>query len=89
MPYISLYRKYRSQTFEDVMGQEHVTKTLQNAIRQGKVAHAYLFCGTRGTGKTTTARLLAKAMNCDEGPTPQPCNKCPACKHILGSIARP
>ena len=82
MPYVSLYRKYRSQTFEDVMGQEHVTRTLQNAIRQGKVSHAYLFCGTRGTGKTTTARLLAKAMNCDKGPTPTPCNECPACISI-------
>ena len=82
MPYVSLYRKYRSQTFEDVMGQDHVTRTLQNAIRQGKVSHAYLFCGTRGTGKTTTARLLAKALNCDKGPTPQPCNECPACTSI-------
>ena len=82
MPYVSLYRKYRSQTFEDVMGQDHVTRTLQNAIRQGKVSHAYLFCGTRGTGKTTTARLLAKALNCDKGPTPQPCNECPACLSI-------
>ena len=82
MPYLSLYRKYRSQTFEDVMGQEHVTKTLQNAIRLGKVAHAYLFCGTRGTGKTTTARLLAKAMNCEKGPTPIPCNECPSCTSI-------
>ena len=87
MPYITLYRKYRSQTFEDVMGQEHVTKTLQNAIRLGKVAHAYLFCGTRGTGKTTTARLLAKAMNCEKGPTPQPCNQCPVCVSITEGAA--
>ena len=79
MPYVSLYRKYRPQTFEDCIGQGHVTRTLQNAIRQGKVSHAYLFCGTRGTGKTTTARLLAKALNCDKGPTPEPCNACPAC----------
>ena len=69
------------------MGQEHVTKTLQNAIRLGKVAHAYLFCGTRGTGKTTTARLLAKAMNCEKGPTPQPCNECPACVSITEGAA--
>jgi DNA polymerase-3 subunit gamma/tau len=87
MPYVSLYRKYRSQTFEDVMGQEHVTKTLQNAIRLGKVAHAYLFCGTRGTGKTTTARLLAKAMNCEKGPTPTPCNQCPACISVTEGTA--
>lgn len=87
MPYVSLYRKYRSRTFEDVMGQEHVTKTLQNAIRLGKVAHAYLFCGSRGTGKTTTARLLAKALNCEKGPTPQPCNECPACVGITEGTA--
>lgn len=82
MAYVSLYRKYRSQTFEEVMGQEHVTKTLQNAIKAGKVSHAYLFCGTRGTGKTTTARILAKALNCENGPTPVPCNKCAACQSI-------
>lgn len=87
MAYISLYRKYRSQTFEDVVGQEHVTKTLQNAIRLGKVAHAYLFCGTRGTGKTTSARLLAKALCCKSGPTPYPCNQCTSCISITEGSA--
>jgi len=87
MSYVSLYRKYRSQTFDEVMGQEHVTRTLQNAIRQGKIGHAYLFCGTRGTGKTTTARLLAKALNCEKGPTPEPCNICQPCKSITEGSA--
>ncbi|MCX5970752.1 MAG: DNA polymerase III subunit gamma/tau [Coprothermobacterota bacterium] len=82
MPYLSLYRKWRSQDFDQVLGQEHITRTLKNALRRGRVAHAYLFTGPRGTGKTSTARILAKALNCDQGPTPQPCGECPACLHI-------
>lgn len=82
MAYISLYRKYRAQDFGELMGQSHVTVTLQNAIQQGRLAHAYLFCGPRGTGKTSTARLLAKALNCEQGPTPTPCKECRFCRAI-------
>jgi len=87
MGYIVLARKYRPQSFEEVVKQEHVTRTLANAIESGRVAHAILFSGPRGTGKTTVARILAKAMNCEEGPTPIPCNKCRSCTEITSGSA--
>jgi DNA polymerase III subunit gamma/tau len=79
MAYLSLYRKYRPQNFDELLGQEHVSRTLKNALTEGRVAHAYLFTGPRGTGKTSTARILAKALNCVNGPTPDPCGKCASC----------
>jgi DNA polymerase III subunit gamma/tau len=82
MSYTVLARKYRPQTFADLVGQEHVTRTLANAIAGGRVAHAFLFTGVRGVGKTTSARILAKALNCERGPTPEPCNVCDACVQI-------
>lgn len=82
MPYQSLYRKYRSQSFDDLIGQDHVVRTLQNAISRGRIAHAYLFTGPRGTGKTSTARLLAKALCCEHGPTPTPDGTCEICRDI-------
>lgn len=82
MAYLSLYRKYRSQTFSDLMGQDHVVRTIQNGIASDRIAHAYLFTGPRGTGKTSMARLLAKALCCEKGPTAEPCNECDICKAI-------
>jgi DNA polymerase-3 subunit gamma/tau len=79
MSYQVLARKWRPQVFEDVVGQGHITRTLQNAIVSGRLAHAFLFSGPRGVGKTTTARILAKALNCTEGPTSTPCGKCDSC----------
>src|SRR6188472_4785460 len=77
-------RKYRPQTFDDLVGQGHVTRTLQNAVEQNRLAHAYLFVGPRGIGKTSTARILAKALNCVNGPTVSPCGVCDSCKEITG-----
>src|SRR6187402_3269433 len=93
MSYVVLARKYRPQSFEDLVGQEHVARTLANAIAAGRVAHAFLFTGVRGVGKTTSARILAKALNCtripgsvadgvDPGPTATPCLQCSACQEI-------
>ncbi|CAM4408726.1 DNA polymerase III subunit gamma/tau [Bacillus manliponensis] len=82
MSYQALYRTWRPQKFEDVVGQKHVTKTLQNALLQEKASHAYLFSGPRGTGKTTIAKVFAKAINCEHAPTAEPCNECPACLGI-------
>jgi DNA polymerase III subunit gamma/tau len=83
MSYLVLARKWRPQSFEDVAGQSHISRTLQNAIRANRIAHAYLFTGVRGVGKTTAARILAKALNCSQGPTPTPCNECVQCKEII------
>jgi DNA polymerase-3 subunit gamma/tau len=87
MTYQVLARRLRPQRFDEVVGQEHVTATLQAAIRAGRIAHAFLLTGPRGVGKTTTARLLAKALNCEQGPAPEPCNRCSTCREIADGIA--
>lgn len=84
--YIPLYRKYRPQTIEQIVGQEHIKKALANAIQMDRISHAYLFTGPRGTGKTSTARIFAKSLNCEKGPTISPCNECENCKNITNSI---
>jgi DNA polymerase-3 subunit gamma/tau len=87
MSYLVLARKWRPQAFADMTGQEHVVRTLANAIAQGRVAHAFLFCGPRGVGKTTAARLLARALNCEKGPTAEPCGKCLPCTEIVAGTS--
>jgi DNA polymerase-3 subunit gamma/tau len=85
--YLVIARKYRPQLFEEIVGQESTARTLRNAIQQKRIAHAYLFAGVRGVGKTTTARILAKALNCQEGPTVTPCNQCDSCREIAAGNA--
>jgi len=87
MTYQVIARKWRPQTFADLVGQSHVTETLQNAIKNDRVAHAYIFSGARGVGKTTAARILAKALNCVHGPTPEPCGVCDSCKEIAAGTS--
>ena len=78
----ALYRRYRPDSFADVIGQEHVTDPLQQALRNNRVNHAYLFSGPRGCGKTTSARILARCLNCEQGPTPTPCGECQSCRDL-------
>jgi DNA polymerase-3 subunit gamma/tau len=87
MSYQVIARKWRPQSFKDLVGQQHVTETLANAIKNNRVAHAYIFSGARGVGKTTAARILAKAMNCVKGPTPEPCGECDSCKEITAGTS--
>ncbi len=87
MSHVSVYRRWRPKSFEEIIGQERITRTLQNAIKAGRTSHAYLFAGHRGTGKTTTARIFAKALNCAHGPTPTPCNACHQCEAVNRGVS--
>ena len=87
MSYTALYRKFRPTTFEEVRGQDHIVTTLKNQIQAGRIGHAYLFCGTRGTGKTTIAKILARAVNCENPKDGSPCNECAACRAILDGVS--
>ena len=85
MPYTVFALKWRPKNFDEIIGQDHIVTTLKSAIQKNRLAHAYLFSGPRGVGKTSTARILAKAINCKDGPTVQPCSRCPACLEISES----
>ena len=87
MSYTALYRKFRPQEFEDVKGQDHIVTTLKNQIKADRIGHAYLFCGTRGTGKTTVAKIFAKAVNCEHPIDGSPCGECPSCKGIAAGTS--
>ena len=87
MEYLALYRKWRPKGFADFVGQPHVVRTLKNAVAGNRVAHAYLFCGPRGTGKTTAAKILARAVNCASPKDGDPCGDCPSCRRIAGGIS--
>ena len=82
---LALYRKYRPSTFGEVIGQEHVTTPLSNALASGNIHHAYLFSGPRGCGKTSSARIMARSLNCEKGPTPTPCGECQSCKDLVAN----
>ena len=87
MSYQALYRKFRPQEFDDVKGQDHIVTTLKNQIKADRIGHAYLFCGTRGTGKTTIAKIFAKAVNCEHPVDGSPCNEWASCKSILAGTS--
>ncbi|MFM8384166.1 MAG: DNA polymerase III subunit gamma/tau, partial [Actinomycetota bacterium] len=82
---LALYRKYRPSIFKDVIGQEHITVPLSNALESGRIHHAYLFSGPRGCGKTSSARIMARSLNCAKGPTPNPCGECQSCKDLVAN----
>ena len=87
MSYTALYRKFRPTAFEDVKGQDHIITTLQNQIKADRIGHAYLFCGTRGTGKTTVAKIFAKAVNCEHPVDGSPCGECAMCRSIAAGTS--